>query len=61
MFIANAAEKLQGNLRIFQTELKKINMEIDIEKPKTTIISANEQKHKIELEDEILEELDSFN
>lgn len=41
--IADAEEKLRNNIIIYHTEVKKINLQIDIEKTKAMTLSAREK------------------
>jgi hypothetical protein len=46
MLVAKNEEKLQQNSEVYQKEVGKINMEVNIEKSKTMIIFTKERKHQ---------------
>ncbi|GJQ81101.1 hypothetical protein Trydic_g14272 [Trypoxylus dichotomus] len=61
VLIAHSEETLQQNLKIYQEELTKINMEINTRKTNTMITAAEERKHSIKIGEKALEQVKSYN
>jgi uncharacterized Fe-S center protein len=53
VLVAETEEKLQQN----QKELGKINIQVNIEKSETMIISTKERKHRIAIQGQVLEQV----
>lgn len=58
--LANTEKDLQINLNIWNEELKKFNMSINIEKTKTMIITKENKKVVIKVEDNIIDQVENY-
>jgi hypothetical protein len=47
VLVAKTEEKLQQNQEVYQKELGKMNIEVNIKKSETMIISTKKRKHRI--------------
>ena len=60
IIIGETEKQLQNNIKVFNEELRKKNMKINIQKTKTMVIGNSEEKHSIELDGKYLEQVKSY-
>lgn len=60
IIIGETEKQLQNNIQVFNEELRKKNMKINIQKTKTMVIGNSEEKHSIELDGKYLEQVKSY-
>ncbi|KAJ3642504.1 hypothetical protein Zmor_007374 [Zophobas morio] len=61
VIMAEPEKYLQQNIIEYQKELEKINLEINIDKTKTMIMTVKEKCHKIELNGQGIKQVRSYN
>lgn len=60
IIIGETEKQLQNNINVFNQELKKKNMKINIQKTKTMVIGNLEEKHSIEIDGKYLEQVKCY-
>lgn len=58
--VAESEQNLQQNIDILKDELQKVNMEINISKTKTMVISPKHKKHSISIDGQKVEQVERY-